>query len=86
MFPLASVCGLLLALTTQGKQKDVSSYVRIKSNDPVRPELKFQISGYVKRAVFRSRLGGIGITSLDPSRGQTGTITLENQMPVTGKT
>ncbi len=66
---------------TEGKQADVTSKVIIKSNDPVRPEVEFNIKGYVKRAINKTPLGGLVIRTLDTKAGQSGTVRLENQMP-----
>jgi hypothetical protein len=65
---------------TNGKQGNTGSKVIIKSNDPDQPEIRFEIDGFVKRAIIREPIGGLVIRSLDPSAGQTGAVTLRNQM------
>jgi hypothetical protein len=68
---------LKIRYNTQGKQDRVSSSVIIESNDPARPKLTFHITGFVKRVIRRTPLGGLVIRTLDPSPGQTGTVRLE---------
>jgi hypothetical protein len=65
---------------TYGKQGEVTSKVIIESNDPQRPTVDFDIKGFVKRAITRTPLGGLGMRSLTGKPGMQGSLRLENQM------
>lgn len=69
-----------MTFITLNKQNRVHSKVVINSNDPERPEVRFNMEGVVKRAVTRYPAGGVYIRSLERGPGLTGTVRLENQM------
>lgn len=66
---------------TQGKSGKVYSKVTIKSNDPARAEVFFDISGFVRRAVQMTPPYGLGFRMLDPSASPAQTVRLVNQEP-----
>ncbi len=65
---------------TSGKQGDVGSKVIIRSNDPARAEVEFDIKGHVKRTLFTTPIGGLVLRSLEQKPGVTGRCRLENQL------
>lgn len=65
---------------TNGKQGEVGSKVIIKSNDPARAEVQFDIKGHVKRTLFTKPIGGLVLRSLEQKPGLTGRCRLENQL------
>ncbi|QOJ15049.1 MAG: DUF1573 domain-containing protein [Planctomycetia bacterium] len=63
-----------------GKQESQTSSVTIFSTDPVTPEAKFEIKGFVKRAVTMEPMGGLVIRATDPAKPLEGRVKLKNHM------
>lgn len=67
---------------SHGKQGKQTSSVTIFSNDPVTPEIKFDIKGEVKRAVTMEPMGGLVIRATDPTKVLEGKVKLINHEPM----
>ena len=80
LIPPGESTDVKIVFDTTGKQDEVTSKVIITSNDPIWGEYTFKIRGFVKRAIRRTPLGGLVIRTLETKAGQTGKVTLENQM------
>lgn len=81
VIPPGETTAIRVAYDTHGKQGKQNSKVIIRCNDPQKPRVEFPVSGFVKRAVTREPLGGLVIRTLNSSPGDSGLVTLENQMP-----
>ncbi len=79
LIPPGQTTEMLIRFDTVGKQDHVSSKVIIESNDPLRPKVEFNVSGFVRRAIKRTPLGGLVIRSLERGPGLSGVARLENQ-------
>lgn len=81
VIPPGETTAIRVVYDTHGKQGKQTSKVIIRSNDPQKPRVEFPVTGFVKRAVTRDPLGGLVIRTLNASPGDSGVVTLENQMP-----
>lgn len=71
---------ITLTFDSLNKQHKVKSKLVVRSNDPVNPEIRFVIEGFIKRPVERDPAGGVIIHSLETGPGLVGTVHLENKM------
>ncbi len=78
--PAGETAEVKIQVDTNGKQGDFKSEVHVHSNDPGREDAVLKIRGFIKRAVTRTPLGGLVIRTLEGRPGQTGKVTLKNEM------